>query len=67
VLCSVAAGLTAFAWWRERMVGAPPPLRPWLRPALAPLFVLAAGMLLSAVLVLTALVSLGLGFDRVLA
>lgn len=65
VLCALAAVITAFAWWRERKIGAPPPLRPWLRPALSPLFVGVAAMILGAVLVVTALVSDGLGFDRV--
>lgn len=64
-LCSLAALISAFAWWRERTHGAPPPSRPWLRPALSPLFLLPAGMLLGVVLVVTTLISLGLGFDTV--
>lgn len=65
VLCSIAAVITVFAWWRERTLGAPPPLRPRLQPVLSPLFVLAAGLILGVVLVVTALVSVGLGFETV--
>ena len=35
VLCSIAAVITVFAWWRERTLGAPPPLRPRLQPVLS--------------------------------